>query len=78
MWMFTVKMEAAVLHDTLTIAYQTSKYHSLDRSVDFHPCDNHRSHAAKFEFIYISGKRLCHRLPFKCFCVASVQYFLYS
>ena len=65
-------------HDTLTIAYQTLKYHSLDCIVDFHPCDNHKSDAAKFEFIYISGERLWHRLPVKCFCVASLQYFLYS
>ena len=43
-------MAAALPHDTLTIAYQTLKYHSLDRSVDFHPCDNHKSLAVKFEF----------------------------
>ena len=75
---FTLKIEAAVPHDTLTIAYQTIKYHSLDRSVDFHPCDNHKSHAIKFEFIYISGERSWHRLPFKCFCIASLQYFLWG
>jgi hypothetical protein len=52
---FTLKIEAAVPHDTLTIAYQTIKFYSLHRSIDFHPCDNHKSHATKFEFIYISG-----------------------
>jgi hypothetical protein len=75
---FTLKIEAAVPRDTLTIAYKTLKYHSLDRSVDFHPCDNHKSHAVKFESIYISGEWSWHRLHLKCFCVASLQYFLYS
>lgn len=73
---FTLKMEAALPHDTLTIAYHTLKYHSLDRSVDFHPCDNHKSLAVKFEFIYISGETLWHRLPFKCSVlrVCSISY----
>lgn len=55
---FTLKMEAALPHDTLTTAYHTLKYHSLDRSVDFHPCGDHKSLAVKFEFIYICGETL--------------------